>query len=98
MGKSSPRYTAEFKQKAVELYKAAGPDATYASVARELGCDSGSLSKWVSLANGKDESNAEQNPFQMAEEIKKLRKENERLKRDNEILLKASAFFASKQL
>lgn len=71
MGNPSPRYTAEFKQRAVELYRAAGPDATYASVARELGCDAGSLSKWVSLADGKGASDAEQNPFQMAEEIKR---------------------------
>ena len=34
MGTSSPRYTAEFKQKAVELYKRSG--TTYAEVARGL--------------------------------------------------------------
>lgn len=33
MGASSPRYTAEFKQKAVELYKKSG--TTYAEVARD---------------------------------------------------------------
>ena len=38
------------------------------------------------------------NPFQMAEDLRRLRRENERLKRENEILLKASAFFASRQL
>ena len=37
-------------------------------------------------------------PFQMQEELRKLRRENQRLKTENEILLKASAFFASKQL
>lgn len=98
MGNPSPRHTAEFKQRAVEPYRAAGPDATYASVARELGCGAGSLPKWVSLADGKGASDAEQNPFQMAEETKRLRRENDRLRRDNEILLKASAFFASRQL
>ena len=98
MGKPSPRYTAEFKQRAVELYRAAGPEATYASVARELGCDAGSLSKWVSMADGKDSAPAELNPFQMAEEIRRLKREVEQLRRDNEILLKASAFFASRQL
>ena len=41
MANASPRYTAEFKARAVELYKAAGPDATYAEIARELGCDAG---------------------------------------------------------
>lgn len=40
----------------------------------------------------------EDNPFQMAEDLRRLRRENERLKRENEILLKASAFFASRQL
>jgi transposase len=34
----------------------------------------------------------------MAEELRRLRGENDRLKRENEILLKASAFFASRQL
>lgn len=38
------------------------------------------------------------NPFQMAEDLRRLKRENERLKRENEILLKASAFFASRQL
>jgi len=98
MGNPSPRYTAEFKQRAVELYRAAGPDATYAAVARELGCDAGSLSKWVALADGAGGADAVQNPFQMAEELKRLKRENDRLRRENEILLKASAFFASRQL
>ena len=39
MGTSSPRYMAEFKQEAVELYKKSG--TTYAEVARGLGCDAG---------------------------------------------------------
>lgn len=97
MGNPSPRYTAESKQKAVELYIAAGPDATYAGIARGLGIDAGSLSKWVSQA-GANPPEPEQNPFQMAEELRRLRRENQRLKTENEILLKASAFFASKQL
>ena len=81
MGNPSPRYTAEFKQKAVELYGKSG--TTYAEVARGLGCDVGSLAA---------------NPFQMAEDLRRLKRENERFKRENEILLRASAFFASRQL
>lgn len=95
MGTSSPRYTAEFKQKAVELYKKSG--TTYAEVARGLGCDAGSLSDWVKKADGAD-FGAGENPFQMAEDLRGLKRENERLKRENEILLKTSAFFASRQL
>lgn len=63
---------------------------TYADLARELGCYAGSISDWVGEADaaGADPS---ANPFQVAEE-------NRRLKRENEIPLKASAFFASRQL
>lgn len=98
MGNPSPRYTPEFKAKAVELYLAAGPDATYAEIARGLGCDAGTLSNWVRLAGNEQPGDPEMNPFQVQEENRRLRRENERLKKENEILLKASAFFASKQL
>lgn len=37
-----PKYTAEFKKRAVDLYHARG--GTYAEIARELGCDAGSVS------------------------------------------------------
>ena len=95
MGTPSPKYTAEFKQEAVELYRRSG--TTYAEVARGLGCDPGSLSDWVKKADAADAPRGE-NPFQVAEENRRLKRENERLRRENEILLKASAFFASRQL
>lgn len=52
MGAPSPRYTAEFKQEAVELYKKSG--TTYAEVARGLGRDAGSLSDWIKKAGAAD--------------------------------------------
>lgn len=48
MGNPSPRYTAEFKQRAVELCRKSG--ATYAEVTRGLGCDAGSLADRVKKA------------------------------------------------
>ncbi len=98
MANASPGYTAEFKARAVEPYKAAGPDTTYAEIARELGCDAGSLSHWAKAAGGAQPDEADMNPFQMREENRRLKRELARLKEENEILLKASAFFASKQL
>ena len=95
MGRPSPRHTAEFKQRAVELYRKSG--TTYAEVARGLGCDAGSLSDWAKKADAAECAPGD-NPFQMAEQLRRLKRENERLKRENEILLKASAFFASRQL
>ncbi|MDO4499168.1 MAG: transposase [Coriobacteriaceae bacterium] len=95
MGSPSPRYTAEFKQKAVEPYIAAGPDATYAEIARGLGIDAGSLSKWASQA-GANPSEPEQNPFRMAEGLRCLRREDRRPKTEDEMLSKAGVFFASR--
>lgn len=96
MGTPSPKYTSEFKQRAVELYRKSSP-TTYAAVARELGCDPGSIADWVKRADAAASAPCD-NPFQMAEDLKRLRRENERLRMENEILLKASAFFASRQL
>lgn len=95
MGTPSPRYTAEFKQKAVELYRKSG--TTYAEVARGLGCDADSLSDWVRKADAAGPA-PDANPFQIAEDLRRLKRENGRLRRGNEILLKASALFASRQL
>ena len=95
MGNPSPRHAAEFKQKAVEPCGKSG--TAYAEVARGLGCDAGSLSDWVKKADAAD-CGAGDNPFQTAEDLRRLKRENERLRRENEILLKASAFFASRQL
>ena len=66
-------------------------------MARGLGCYPGSLSDWVKKADAADAPRGE-NPFQMAKDLRRLKRENERLKREDEILLKASAFFASRQL
>lgn len=91
------RYTPEFKQRAVQLYESRSP-VTYAEVARELGIDAGTLSKWVAQARPAEDAGESDNPFQLAEDNRRLRREVERLRRDNEILLKASAFFASRNL
>ena len=95
MGHPSPKYTAEFKQRAVELYRERG--CTYAELARGLGCDAGSISDWVRRADAAG-ATPDRNPFQMAGELRRPRRENDRLRTGNEILLKASAFFASRQL
>lgn len=65
MGHPSPKYTAEFKQRAVELYRERG--CTYAELARELGCDAGGISDWVRRADASGAA-PDRNPFQMAEE------------------------------
>lgn len=70
---------------------------TYAEVARGPGCDAGSLADWMRRAGAAGPA-PDANPFQMAEDLRRLKRENERLKRENEMLLKASALFAGRQL
>lgn len=86
-------YTPEFKEQAVALYRKS--KTSYAAVAKELGIDPGTLSAWVKKADGSTGKSGA-NPFQLEEECRKLKRENARLKEENEILLKASAFFATK--
>ncbi|WP_291290126.1 transposase [Enorma sp.] len=95
MGRPSPRYPAGFKRRAVRLYGERG--GTCAETAREPGVDPGSLSDWVRRADAA-QAPAGGDPFQTAEGLRGLRRGNERPKRENEILSKASAFLAGRQL
>lgn len=95
MGHPSPKCSAEFKQQAVRLYRERG--GTYAEIARELGCDAGSISDWVERADAAQAS-PEDNPFKVAGENRRLRREVERLRRENGMLLKASALLTGRQL
>ena len=94
MGKPCPKYTAEFKRRAVQPCNERG--TAYAEVAREIGVDPSSLADWVRRASAAA-PDAGANPFQMAGDLRRLRRENERLKREDEMLSKAGAFLAGRQ-
>ena len=95
MGHPSPKYTAEFEQRAAGLYRERG--CTCAELAREPGRDAGGISDWVRRADASGAA-PDRNPFQMAGEPRGPRRENDRLRTESEMLLKAGAFFASRQL
>lgn len=95
MGHPSPKYSAESRRQAVRLYRERG--GTCAEMARELGCDAGSISDWVKGADAAQAS-PEDNPFKVAGENRRLRREVERPRRENEMLLRASAFLAGRRL
>ena len=78
-------------------FSRAASAAAPTEIGRELGVDPGSVSDWAKRADASAAS-PEDNPFRAAEENRRLRREVERPRRENEILLKASAFFASRQL
>jgi transposase len=84
-------YTAQFKDQAVALVKGG---KSVPEVARALGLVEQTLRNWVKLA-GKGKLHQGVNeitPEQM--ELSRLRAENARLKLENEILKKATAYFA----
>jgi len=71
--------------------------ATIVSIAEKFGCKAETLRLWVR----RDERDSGQRPgptTEQSEELKRLKRENFELKRANEILRKASAFFAQAEL
>jgi transposase len=85
-------YTTEFKELAVKRVKAGQSIST---VIKELGLGDQTLRNWVKAsAAGKlrGAGSKEVTPEEM--ELSRLRVENLRLKRENEILKKATAYFA----
>ena len=101
MGKQV-RYSPEVRERAVRLVleQQAGYEsqwAAIASVAEKIGCTKETLRKWVRVAE------RQQIPEQQAlaaerERVKELERENRELRQANEILRKASAFFAQAEL
>lgn len=91
MGKGERRtFTEEFKQEAVRLTETSG--RTIAQVADDLGIGLSTLTRWkrryreADLLSGPHEDTAK--------ELARLRKENELLRQERDLLKKATAFFA----
>jgi len=92
----SRKYTLEFKQEAIKLVTEQGYSRQKTAIV--LGTSCKNVDRWVcefkasgELAKVKPALTADQ------EEINRLRKENERLKMEREILKKAAAFFANEK-
>ncbi len=88
------RYSREFRENAVRLCEQRG--WRVAEVARELELKYQTLYKWVSDARGEGVRTV-QEPETVTDEVKRLRRENQRLAEELEIAKKAAAFFARHQ-
>ena len=88
------RYTLEFKRSAVGLVNRQG--YSVAEAVRSLGVDAHTLRDWLKQFSG-EEGMAPAGEGAVADELRRLRKENARLRMEREILKKAAAFFAKEQ-
>ncbi len=89
-----PQFTKEFEREAVRLAETSG--RTRKEVAEDLGIGLSTLTRWLARnrdavmdAPGLRDANED-----MAAELKRLRRENEILRQERDILKKATAFFA----
>ena len=71
--------------------------AAIQSIAAKIGCTAETLRRWVERAEIDSGRRAGTTTSEL-EELKALKRENRELKRANEILRKASAFFAQAEL
>jgi transposase len=90
--RTRPPYPEEFKREAIELVRLTGKSIR--QVAKDLGISEVSLRHWVKQAA----ADAGERPGGLSsderEELRRLRRENQTLRMEREILKKAAAFFA----
>ena len=96
------RYSPEVRERAVRmLHDQEGSHssrwAAMQSIAEKIGCTAETLRKWVERAEI-DEGRRPGSTTSELDELKALKRENRELKQANEILRKASAFFAQAEL
>ena len=100
--KTSKNYSPEVRERAIRMVREhegahASQWAAIASIAAKIGCTAQTLNEWIKKAeidSGKRAGVA----TDVAEKLKALERENRELRQANEILRKASAYFAVAEL
>ncbi len=102
MKREMKKYSPEVRERAVRMvleHAAEYPSrwAAECSVAAKIGCNAATLHEWVKRKEI-DQGTRAGVPTDTAEKIKALERENRELRQANEILRKASAYFAMAEL
>src|SRR5579864_676229 len=100
--KTTSRFSPEVRTRAVRLVFEQEKDhssrwAAVTSIAAKIGCAAQSLNEWVKRAEVHNGVRGGV-PTEIAERLKALERENRELRQANEILRKASAYFAQAEL
>ena len=87
------RFTKEFEDEVVRLAATSG--RTQREIAEDLGVGLSTLVRWIGRSRDRLVDTLDQAPqADMAAELKRLRRENEILRQERDILKRANAFFA----
>lgn len=93
MARERRNYTDEFKQKIVELYNSGKPRA---ELILEYELTPSALASWINKYNKTGSFRIEDNRSEEEKELIRLRKENQRLKMENDILKQAALIMGQK--
>ena len=101
-GKTKTSFSAEVRERAVRLVREHQGDyssewAAISSIAAKIGCTAESLRRWIRQAE-RDEGRRDGLTTDERARLKALERENRELRQANEILRKASAYFAQAEL
>lgn len=92
---AAPRkYPDELRERAVRLYFESDPRPVVRRLAEQLGVHHEAMRTWIRQAQADRGQRSDLPTTAEVEELRRLRKENAELRRANEILKAASAFFA----